>query len=310
MTRHALRLALPAAVAALLVTVPFVAPTGGGTLASWSTSATVAPGPVSNDGLGMVVTADPAQASLPGASTVTVTNTSERLAGRLTVGSQVSANGWDSGLTASVKVAHTGCGSGAPATGTQLPPGSTVDLCLGASTSLTEAELLRRHAGGSVDITTTVAAQAVSAPTWTSQQVVTTRHTVPFPRPTHRGSALTTDAVCSGAYLGWATVYWAWPDSGVNLLPDAPAVHHWGLQRLDPTGWVEVRSNIPRYSRSTAVGSSQLLGTRTAETFRIVAYPSADPSAPVIGTFRVQITTVRSLLGLKVGAICTGSEQA
>ncbi|WP_109472392.1 hypothetical protein [Ornithinimicrobium cavernae] len=290
-----------------LVAVAVTAPAGV-TQAAWTDSRSVPLGVVTNDGISVDVTADDGVADLADTTTLGVHNTSARLDGLLSVEAGVAPVGWDSGLAARLTTGYATCASGRPVGEEPLAAGAFTELCLRTTPAQSGGELLRAHAGATVEITSTVTQRAATAPSWDARDAVTTRHALEFPRPTHPGDALTVEAVCRSSRLGPATLSWAWPDSSGHAPGQAsPAVHHWGLQRWDARAqrWDEVRS-LAGSERSTTLGAEVVLGLLQPDTFRIVGYPSADPGRPHIGTFQVDVRTVLGLLGVVVSASCTG----
>ncbi|MFK5691153.1 hypothetical protein ACI3EY_15960 [Ornithinimicrobium sp. LYQ92] len=277
-----------AVVAAVLLTLT----SWGGTHAAWDASRGVALDPVRNAAMVLDATA-PADSTFSGTTSSSVISTQvvpSRLSGTSTGTGVAQAQGWNSGLAAQVTLGYTPRGT------------SGLDLLV-SSTTLQGNAFVRSHAGAGVRVDTTVTTTASPPRRWSAQDTVTTRHAVPFPRPTHPGATLTLGAVCqSSTTLTSAQIRWSW--AGAATTTDSPAVAAWRLQRLSSGQWVNIGSaTSDGRPRSISVPGS-LLPQSTFDV-RIVAVPANATLSPVPATFTVRVE--RGLLG---GVSCISAEPA
>lgn len=289
---------IPLVVVLALLAAVLLAPSGS-THALWTDSEPLSPGGVASDGISLSASVQQEGTQLPGTSTVTVENTSARLAGLLSVSPSVAPVGWDGGLSDQLDISYAECATGVQVGTSRLGAGERQDVCVTTTPPVSGADLLRNYAGATVEVTSNVTQQAADAPSWTSSAAVTTRHHIDFPRPTHPGERLTRHSVCEGAVFGSATLKWAWPDTDGRQSTGTPAVEHWAIQEeTSPGVWREVVGNIPADARSASVTGQRLWGVNS-HWLRVVGYSAADPATPVGGTFKVNVTSVGSSLFLR-----------
>ncbi|WP_153397097.1 hypothetical protein [Ornithinicoccus halotolerans] len=301
MTRLLRRLALPLLLVGALAGVPLLAPTAGGTQARWSDTQDIALGTVANDNLGLSLTADQAVTSVPGSTTVRLVNESTRLQGSVHLQGSATRAGTP---VAGLSVQYTAGGSAVQ--DVTVAPGQRRDVTL-AVAAADQRQLLLAHAGSTVDVSTTAGQTSAAAPNWAGSGAVTTRHHIPFPRPTHPGGGqLEAAKVCQGAVVGAGTLRWAWPDSGVSSAQASPAVDRWTVERLSGGQW-QLVTRVAGDARSASVSASQLVGLATSTWFRVVAHPAVG-TGPVRATFEIELKQVLSLLipvGVSCGAVRT-----
>ena len=299
MTRSARRLLLPLALVAALVGLTVLAPTGGGTHALWSASEAIAVGEITNDSLGLSMTAPKSVTEIPGSTTLTLTNESARLDG--TVDQLQGSASIDGEAVPDLPLNYLMGGS--PVEDFVLEPrqGREVEL------EVTPEELRTlqlSHAGRTIDVTTTATQESGDATSWTGSATAKTEHHVSFPRPTHPGGGeLTSEKVCDGQLIGRGTIMWAWPDSDGDDQYPSPAVDQWTVEVLKSSGWEEVQS-VRGDLRSARVSVSYLLGVGTSAWFRVVAHPEAGNGPEYGATFMIEMKQAINLLGIPVGVTC------
>lgn len=269
-------LILPLLLVAGLVAAPLLTPTAGGTQARWSAAQSVPVGTLSNDSLGVSMTA--AQHAANDTTTLSLANQSSRLPATVSLSSTVLIDGSPvDGVAAAV----------GPHSPVQLGPGQAQDLSLEVS-GTDERSVLLAHAGQTATATTTAVPGFPQAHSWTAEPTqVTTEHPIPFPAPSTPGRG-GLRAVCdSGLGNFGATLSWAWPDSGVSSATRSAAIDRWTVEVLDGGAWKVVHTTAPE-SRSADISHDDVdWSLYQSARFRVVAHPHAGQGVPA--TFEVEL---------------------
>lgn len=279
-----------AVVAAVLLTLT----SWGGTVAAWDASRGVVLDPVRNAAMVVDATA-PADSTFTGttsSSSISTQVVPSRLSGTSTGSGVAQAQGWDSGLAGQVTLGHTPRGT------------SGLDLLV-SSTTLQGDAFVRSHAGAVVRVDTTVTTTASPPRRWSAQDTVTTRHAVPFPRPTHPGGgSLTTEKVCRGNGQGRATIFWSW--AGAETATSSPAVAGWQMQRRTSTGgWADLGAPVAGSARSMLVPGSGLTALQN-NVVRVIAVPTGPGVSAPVPTFTATVYVTVGLGNVQLSS-CAGS---
>lgn len=271
----------------------------GGTVAAWDDTEVRPLGQVQNGVMAVEASAPEATFNASGTSPVasvaaiSTQISPPRLVGTSTAtGNTPQAVGWDSGLTQQVRVEHA--------------PRDTegVDQTV-TSTNLQGNAFVRSHAGAVIQIATTVTTNVSPPEGWRATDGVTTRHRVPFPRPTHPGGgSLTLEKVCRGPLLGRATIYWSW--GGADASTTSPAVAGWQMQRRTSTGgWANLGAPVAGSARSMLVPESGLTALQN-NVVRVIAVPTGPGVSAPVPTFTATVYVTVGLGGLQLSS-CVGA---
>lgn len=266
----------------------------GGTVAAWDDTEVRPLGQLQNAAMVLDATA-PADSTFTGTTSSSVISTQvvpSRLSGTSTGTGVAQAQGWNSGLAGQVTLGHTPRGT------------SGLDLLV-SSTTLQGNAFVRSHAGAVVRVDTTVTTTASPPRRWSAQDTVTTRHAVPFPRPTHPGGgSLTTEKVCRGNGQGRATIYWSW--GGADAATTSPAVTGWQMQRRTSTGgWANLGAPVAGSARSMLVPGSGLAALQN-NAVRVIAVPTGPGVSAPVPTFTATVYVTLGLGNIQLSS-CAGS---